>query len=131
MNTAGGVDWRGPAIVLRAALLPQPADSGLSDVFGRALPFRTSGVQVFIYYDRVMALSRLTRVPLHSAFAAAFTHEIGHMLLRSTEHALSGIMRAEWGGRELEELGCNRLRFTPQERSRMRHFALSAADQDN
>lgn len=131
MNTADPVDWRGPAIVLQVAIVPGSSDFRLMDVFGAALPFRKTGIQVFIYHERVVALSSLTQLPVHSALTAAFTHEIGHMLLRSTAHALMGIMQSDWGGRELRELSCNLLRFTPQERAQIRKNVLSAADESN
>ena len=82
---------------------------------------------MFIDQERVAALSALAGVPAHSVLTAAFTHEIGHILLRSNRHALSGIMRSDWGGKELKELGSNLLRFTPQERSQIRRFVLASA----
>ena len=129
LNTAGRVDWHGPAVIFYAAIGTRIAGVR-PDVFGTALPFRQNGLQLFIAYDRVQALSGLTRIPVHSVLAAALTHEIGHLLLRSREHSLSGIMRPEWGGKELKEVSCGLLRFTPEQRLQMQRFVLEAARQN-
>ncbi|MBZ5564838.1 MAG: hypothetical protein LAP13_20760 [Acidobacteriia bacterium] len=42
-------------------------------------------------------------------------HEIGHLLLRTTRHTLTGLMRAHWGQNEMRLATQRYLRFTPTE----------------
>ena len=51
-------------------------------------------------------------------------HEIGHLLLGSGSHAVAGIMKADWRGREIESLAQGRLLFSPSEARRMQQEAL-------
>jgi len=125
MNAAGNVNWNGPDVVIRAAIVPRAPKSRGSDVFGIAAPSKPDGIQLFIYYDKILALSWLTGLPVHVVVSVAFAHEIGHILLQSTEHSLAGVMRSEWGGRDLNEFEGGVLRFVPQESARMRSYVLS------
>lgn len=120
INSAQDVSWKGPDIVLRAVILPKaPASRGM-DVFGTALPLKTDGLQVFIYHHRVVELSRNANLPVPVILSGALLHEIGHMLLGSTDHAVAGVMRGQWDGRTLSELGQGLLRFTPEQKRQMR-----------
>jgi hypothetical protein len=127
INAAADVAWEGPDIVLRAAILPRAPRSRGLDVFGSALPNRREGVQLFVYYERVFALSRQAEVPVHLVLSGALTHELGHLLLRSSEHSVVGVMRGVWGKRELEELSQGRLRFAPEETRQIRANIQSMA----
>lgn len=120
INASADVTWGGPDIVFRAAILPRAPRSRDIDVFGSALPDKRDGVQLFVYYERVFALSRLAELPVHRVLSAALTHELGHLLLRSAEHSLTGVMRGVWGRREWDEVGQGRLRFSPEETRKMR-----------
>jgi hypothetical protein len=120
INASADIDWQGPEIVLRAAILNQAPPSRSIDSFGSALPKKKGGLQLFVYYDRVMGLSRHAEFPVHMILAGALTHEIGHMLLASSEHSVAGIMKGEWGLRDVQELGQGLLHFTPQQKRQMR-----------
>ena len=47
-------------------------------------------------------------------------HEIGHLLLGSNSHASFGIMRAGWNTKDLCDIICGFLLFTPEESERIR-----------
>ena len=69
---------------------------------------------MLIYYDRVVGLSRLANLPVDVVLSGALAHEIGHLLLRSPKHSVGGVMRGEWGMRELNAQGraCSGLRVS-------------------
>jgi hypothetical protein len=50
----------------------------------------------------------------------AMAHELGHLLLRSAAHSVTGIMRARWTEKGLREDDRGYLRFTPGEAKSMR-----------
>lgn len=127
MNALEDLSWEGPDIVIRGAILPRAPVPKPADVFGTALPEKRHGLQFFIFYDRVLRLSKLADLPVHVVLCGALAHEAGHVLLGSAEHAVAGIMRGEWGGQQLSELSQGLLRFTPQQRRQITSRVLSSA----
>src|SRR6266478_170254 len=53
----------------------------------------------------------------------AMAHELGHLLLRSAAHAVTGIMRRQWTERQLWDDHRGYLRFTSGEAESMRNEA--------
>ena len=51
----------------------------------------------------------------------AIAHEVGHVLIGSSSHARSGLMRALWSQKELRENNPADWLFSPREISAMRH----------
>ena len=49
----------------------------------------------------------------------AMAHELGHLLLRSASHSVTGIMRARWAEKQLRDDDRGYLRFTPDEAESM------------
>ena len=49
----------------------------------------------------------------------AIAHELGHLLLRSKEHAIEGVMRGDFGPAELRKASQRQLTFTAGHRSRI------------
>ena len=52
--------------------------------------------------------------------AYGMAHEIGHLLLGSNSHGPFGIMRARWNKKDLCDIICGFLLFTPEESQRIR-----------
>lgn len=103
----GASDRRGYIVVRVEKGLPAgPSGADL----GYALPFAREGVHATVYYDRVEKLCLGSTANL---LGAAMAHEIGHVLLGSTEHSAHGIMKARWGQGEFRLLACGRLQFAP------------------
>ena len=50
----------------------------------------------------------------------AMAHELGHLLLRSGTHSVTGIMRARWTEKRLRDDDRGYLRFTPGEAESMK-----------
>jgi hypothetical protein len=120
MNVSGDISWEGPLVVLRAVILPQAPSSRGRNVLGTALPGKIGGLQLFAYYDRVVHLGWSADVAVERVLAAALAHEIGHMLLRTSEHAAAGLMRGDWSKRELTELSQGTFGFTGAQSELMR-----------
>ena len=53
-----------------------------------------AGVLGTVFADRISASARTTHVDRRALLAWTITHEIGHLLLGTTEHARNGLMRA-------------------------------------
>lgn len=63
---------------------------------GYALPFAHRGAHVLIFYDRVQALTQRVNTTAYVILGHAIAHEIGHVLLGSSQHATGGLMEARW-----------------------------------
>jgi hypothetical protein len=90
------------------------------DAIGFAVPDDGSGFgyEAVLFYDRVRKLSRAIGIP--AALGHGMAHELGHLLLGSGRHSVSGIMKAGWRKPELELAAKRSLRFLPAERNRIR-----------
>ncbi len=107
---------RNVAVAIRAAspsLFPQA-------VLGFALPFASEGINVVVYRDRITAAALAQNVPESDLLAHAIAHEIGHVLLRSSEHAAGGLMAGIWKAREYSWIATGSMFFTPEEIARIR-----------
>jgi hypothetical protein len=98
---------------------------------GFALPYtQTVAPDVTIFYDRIerlesQAVSADATAPQILGYAMA--HEIGHILLGSTQHSSTGIMKGFWGQTEFERLAKGWLGFTLQQSAVMRESAFRQA----
>jgi hypothetical protein len=54
------------------------------------------GALATIYVNRVVTLADRCRLDVQTLLARAVAHEIGHLLLGTSAHAASGLMRAAW-----------------------------------
>jgi hypothetical protein len=98
--------------------------SVLPDSLGYALPFAHTGAHVVIFYDRVQALTGRVNAASDLILAYAMAHEIGHVLLGSSEHSNGGLMQARWTA-DTWRLACaGLLHFGPEESRRM-HLKLA------
>jgi hypothetical protein len=59
-------------------------------------------------------------VDLGRILGSVIAHEMGHLLLGSNAHAISGIMRPHWESGELHRIAMGTLLFLPEESKRMR-----------
>jgi hypothetical protein len=60
-----------------------------------------SGVLATVYLDRVERLAAVAQVRAADLLGHAIAHEIGHLLLGSTTHSATGLMRAVWSRDEI------------------------------
>ena len=81
-------------------------------------------VTVSVYNDAQVPSDLLAGRILGSVIA----HEMGHLLLGSSAHAISGIMRARWESAELHRIAMGTLMFLPEQSKRMHaRIAMSKA----
>ena len=86
---------------------------------------------VYVLYNRVAALGRRQKrartegsicasASIAQILGHAIAHEIGHILLTLKSHSDSGIMRADWQIKELQDACYGYLLFTPQQAEAIR-----------
>ena len=87
-------------------------------ILGFAVIDPASGVGVLatIFMDRVEAIAHRIDVPPSSVLGSAIAHEVGHLLLGTPTHGLSGLMREVWTEEELALGREEDWLFTPSER---------------
>ncbi len=73
-----------------------------------------------VYYNRIEREVRKTDASTAQILGYAIAHELGHMLLRTSHHASSGIMIARWGPVDLQRVAQGLLGFTPRQADYMR-----------
>jgi hypothetical protein len=78
------------------------------------------GTVAYVFYDHVTTQAEVMRQFLPMILGYAIAHEIGHLLLRTTGHSPSGIMRAQCTPRDLRSAALGELLFTPEESEAIR-----------
>jgi hypothetical protein len=58
--------------------------------------YRRQGTLATVFADRVAALATALRIDEGTLLGRAMTHEIGHLLLGTLDHAPEGLMRGHW-----------------------------------
>jgi len=58
--------------------------------------YRGEGTLATVFVDRVRALATALRIDEGTLLGRAMTHEIGHLLLGTLDHAQQGLMRGHW-----------------------------------
>jgi hypothetical protein len=84
---------------------PRMMGSALGDSHG-------TGGTAFVYRDRVLDVVSARNLTVATVLAYAVAHEVGHLLLPAPSHATSGIMNADWDGRDFRDMAGDGLRFT-------------------
>jgi hypothetical protein len=84
---ASGLNFLRVAVFARApAELPALA-------LGFSLPCTMAGIQVIVYADHVAKVSEVTTPTFSRVLGYAMAHELGHVLLHSSEHEDIGLMK--------------------------------------
>jgi hypothetical protein len=107
--------------IVKATGLSEPGSLGFSAIDGVA----HAGTLATVYFDRVEALASDTGVDRGELLGRVVAHEIGHLLLGTSDHASIGLMRAKWTNEEIRRRVPLDWRFSAQESAEMqRRFAL-------
>ena len=72
-----------------------------------------------VFWEKAQGLHANSNVDLACILGSVIAHEMGHLLLGSNAHAISGIMRAHWESGELYRIAMGTLMFLPEESKRM------------
>jgi hypothetical protein len=110
-------------------ILPHAIAHGVRDrvdVLGTALLDDGVGFYAYVFYDRVLERSQERRLESR-LLACVMAHEIGHLLLGSSKHSLSGIMSGHWGADELRKVAEGAMRFDSNQ-SRAMHAHLGSLE---
>lgn len=93
------------------------ADAYVDRDFGIAQVFNNGqfGHYAYVFYDRVQHTAALAGISTTELLGSVIAHELGHVLMRSTTHSRSGIMRVRWDRNDLKDLTWGQLKFTPEE----------------
>ena len=78
------------------------------------------GNRAAILWDHVQVLADFERCDTAVILGAAISHEIGHLLLRTSGHTSEGIMQKNWLRADLHAAAQSRLLFTKDQSERMR-----------
>lgn len=81
---------------------------------GFAMLAAGNGNRAVVSLPRVEDFSDANHMPVEVALGHAIAHEIGHVLLRSSQHG-SGIMTAKWNKEGAQRMRQGNLHFTPKE----------------
>jgi hypothetical protein len=97
----GCTDPRGSSeLVVRIVSAPKRAASGSLGFAVVDIEQRT-GTLATVYADRIKSIARRTGGNAGRLIGRAMAHEIGHLLLGTSQHSASGLMRAHWSDREV------------------------------
>jgi hypothetical protein len=98
-----------------------------ADVLGMALlDEKGVGYYAYAFYDQIQRMADERRLA-PTLLGHVLAHEIGHLLLRSNSHPISGIMSGRWTGEESRKISEGVLLFTPLESRMMRDRLLTLA----
>jgi hypothetical protein len=84
-----------------------------------------SGSLVTILADRIEATVARTHVDAGTLLGRVIAHEIGHLLIGTTRHSRTGLMRARWLDDELQRNMASDWRFATDDALRLRRGFLS------
>jgi hypothetical protein len=79
-----------------------------------------TGRNANVFWRRVKDIQKNSKADVSLILGSVMAHEIGHLLLGSNSHALSGIMRARWESDEFRRISMGTLLFLPEQGKRMR-----------
>jgi len=110
MGVPGCVQRSEPGLFV-LSILPEDPRGGGNALGFTVLAGRRNGAAVI--YPRVVSM--LKDNPQYAdcnLLASVIAHELGHLLLRSSQHG-EGIMKAHWDAGDFEAMKQNRLKFSP------------------
>jgi hypothetical protein len=106
-------------VVLR--IIPHPAKANNDLTFGVSfLGSDGKGRYCDVFWTRIQAFHANHNVDIAGILGSVMAHEIGHLLLGSHSHAISGIMRARWENAELHQIAMGTLLFLPWQEHEVR-----------
>lgn len=105
---------------LVVSIMPDLPSAAYPGALGFALPFARSGVGAEVIYRRVELLAASVGIAPEVLLAYTMAHEMGHVLLRSSNHAPAGIMQGHWNAGNWRLASFGMMNFLPQEAKQMR-----------
>lgn len=118
-------DGPAPASDLRLTIVittTPPSELGAGRaVLGTAVEAeRSCGRVAYALWHRVVESASTENRAVEMVLGYVIAHEVGHLLLPPPSHAASGIMRAAWNRKDLDDAERDRLRFRDEQAQRIR-----------
>ena len=102
-----------------------------TDVLGVAtLDEKGAGYHGYVFYDRVQKLAEARKLS-DTLRGDVLAHELGHLLLGSTAHSISGLMSGQWSGEGLRRVSEATMFFAPSASRVMRDRIGPSGDRRN
>jgi hypothetical protein len=80
-----------------------------------SFPFASGGMRVLVFFDRVSDFAGREPLLFPRALGYTLAHEIGHVLMGTDSHSLSGVMKAHWTDEDHYAIWSRGLSFTPEQ----------------
>jgi hypothetical protein len=119
-STASGCKVASQAPELLLQLLPHAPKGFAVGILGFSLPCAMFGIVATIYTDRCDKVTDEVPVSFAKVLGYAIAHELGHVLLRSSEHSSAGLMRARWDKAAWLRAEAQGIQFDREHAQRMR-----------
>lgn len=121
-SSAGGAECAGPlaSAIVPVQILPHAPGGFAPQALGYSLPCAELGLRVTVYANRLEMVSRDIPVMFYQVLGYALAHELGHVLLRSSTHEKTGLMKGVWSRRDWQRAAVANFPFTPDQAARMR-----------
>jgi len=117
-------------LAVRFVRLPgEPSAGNLSLGYSLINTPLAAGTLATIYVNRVQWLAAQAKSDAVRLLGLAVAHELGHLLLGTNAHSTSGLMRAVWSRRELQQNDPADWIFMPEERAAMEEALRQRAPQ--
>jgi len=88
--------------------------------FATSFPFAPDGVRIIVFFNRVEIDGKHDPIFTTRLLGHVLAHEIGHVLMRTDQHAQEGEMKARWNEDDLATMRSSDLKFTPEDVARIR-----------
>lgn len=105
---------------LRLQLLPHAPPGIAAQTLGFSLPCAAFGIDSTIFIDRCEGITYQVLASFSKVLAYTIAHELGHVLLRSSEHTQTGLMRAQWDKAAWLRASVRGIPIDPEQARRMR-----------
>jgi hypothetical protein len=89
------------------------------------------GCYADLFYEPIRQLEEETHVSPSVILGHAMAHELGHLLLGTSSHSPSGLMRAHWTRDDLLDATKGNLRFSQEQRLKLRSRLTASEDVEN
>jgi hypothetical protein len=93
---------------IQVSLEPKAPSSSRAGELAYATLYKTSGVRIHIFYDRVAARGHTWNITAQ-LLGHVFAHEITHVLCNAPGHSSSGLMKAHWEKADFDEMALRSL----------------------
>jgi len=108
---------------LAVRILRDEPETRFPGALGYALPFAQAGPHAFVYYHRIERIQLSVPSSVTRMLGHALAHEIGHVLLESTEHSENGLMKGRWSKVDFQRTAVSFLAFSPDQARVLRENA--------